>query len=534
MPSWVSTLGKSPATSWEDHPAARAEDHGRGRGGPPRGGNFRGRDERGAGAPGGRREGGGGGDYRRGGPPRGRDDDFRDQRPRPTPLPDGITASTEPEERALETLVHHVRVTKHAFSIFDAAKLLLGDGSRFKVKLVAEEGKPGLWRVPQDSSVWRSKDEAIAHVLGSPVIEKFYRAEEVEREAPRGNFQAIAVCGFSGTLLGPPNHHSYQAAVIRTHREKFANLPIETYRRRIRTEHDPALVEKWLESQRTAIQWVWLKDPALPKPERTRETKPETAAAEEPTPAGIPEPTDQAEQTEIADPTEPSDLSDPPEQSEPTETEEQLPPAAEESPVAVKGLVLASRQEMEAHFRANHVDRVIKEARHAYLPGNVEPSLVNPDLMRLVRVTVDIARSKPFAMTQRLCGSFERKGMKIFKRRGGKLFVCATRPKALAADVALSDGIRKLVDMVKAKQGITVPQLLAELAPLGDDGELTAERRQAMQDLHWLADEGYLIEYSDGVVTLGVQGEQAKAKPEKSEPAVEPAVEPADRSDLPA
>ena len=34
-------------------------------------------------------------------------------------------------------------------------------------------------------------------------------------EAPKGVWNAIAVCGFSGALLGPPNHHDFQRNVAR-------------------------------------------------------------------------------------------------------------------------------------------------------------------------------------------------------------------------------------------------------------------------------------------------------------------------------
>jgi hypothetical protein len=41
---------------------------------------------------------------------------------------------------------------------------------------------------------------------------------------------------------------------------------------------------------------------------------------------------------------------------------------------------------------------------------------------------------------------------------------------------------------------------------------LTDEQKAVIRDLHWLADEGYIIEYSDGTVFIGVQAEQAPKK----------------------
>jgi hypothetical protein len=415
-----------------------------------------------------------------------------------------------------------VRATKHAFSVFEASKLLLGHGGRYRIRLSVEEDKPSLWRVPADGSVWRTRDEAISHVFSSPVIGKYYRAVEVAREAPRGSFTSVAVCGFSGELIGPPNHHSYQPTVARLHREKFANLPMDAYRRRIRVEHDAALVEKWLDSQRKAIEWIWLKDPAARPAEQASESPlldaADTGALVESLETN--DATDPAQPVGESPETETTPLENPPVEGSETvdevapnsgtagmttaETSDEAP--AESLPI---GMILKTRAEMEAHFRTHHADRVLKEIRHAAVPGDIAPSSIQADLLRLVRITADIARSRPFAMTQKLCGAFERRGLKIFKRRGGKLFVSTARPKALDPDVTLSDGVRALVEKVKSTPGIKVPQLLEAIAPQpGDATELTPERRQAMQDLHWLAESGYLIEFSDGVVTLGVQGEK--------------------------
>ncbi|MFM7180578.1 MAG: hypothetical protein ACKO2G_03820, partial [Verrucomicrobiales bacterium] len=352
MPTWVNQLGQGSASSWEEHPAARDEERGdrrrdgqrgpgRGRdergfgggGGPPRGERRDFRDRReGGGPPRDRRDGGKGGFGRprqdarrddRGGDRR----DFRDQRP--PPLPEGISAAPEPDEKAVDALAAHVRTTKHAFSVFEASKLLLSHGSRYRIRLSVEEGKTSLWRVPADGSVWRTRDEAIAHVLSSVALDKYYRAIEVEREAPRGIFTSVAVCGFSGELIGPPNHHSYQPAVARLHREKFANLPMEAYRRRIRTEHDPALVEKWLESQRKSIEWIWLKDPATrpPKQEKVAETPEPTETV---VPDEVSEIAAESEATEVI----PAEAAAPESEVPPTEpvsSDEAEPASGEES-----------------------------------------------------------------------------------------------------------------------------------------------------------------------------------------------------------
>jgi hypothetical protein len=96
-------------------------------------------------------------------------------------------------------------------------------------------------------------------VLRSAALDEFYRVEEIELEAPKGEFASVAVCGMSGEIIAPPSHHSYQTGVIRLHRERFSNMSIEDFKRRIRVEANPELVAKWKENMSKGRRWVCLK-----------------------------------------------------------------------------------------------------------------------------------------------------------------------------------------------------------------------------------------------------------------------------------
>ncbi len=126
-------------------------------------------------------------------------------------------------------------------------------------------GPEELFQCVADNSLWLSRDEAIRHLLNSPTLTKYYRTETVASEAPKGNFTSIAVCGFSGTLLGPPNHHDFQRNVARLHRERFSDMPLERFKSRIRTEKDPELLQKWQEKQSTVTQYVPVTEEPLPE-----------------------------------------------------------------------------------------------------------------------------------------------------------------------------------------------------------------------------------------------------------------------------
>ena len=521
MPSWVANFGKEPPAK-QRYAEGEGDDRahrggGRGdrfsKGGRPGGerrfGNERGgerRDRFGKGAAGGgggppreRREGGGGGfgkgaggKFERRGPRgdrRGERDRFA-ERPERAPLPTDVTVGIEADERAVEMLAAHIRSMGRAFSMFDASRLVLADGARFHARFrCADERQTGFFQVPGDSAIFLSREEAVAHILNSGALGEYYRAEEIELEAPKGNFQSIGVCGMSGALLGPPSHHSYQAAILRVHRERFANVPLEDYKRRVRVESNPELVEKWKEQQKKGARWVYLKD----TPAEGQEAK-----------------------------------------------------------------SFSSRAEIEAHFRRTHADGAVIEIREAVLPGNVSRESLSHVLLILLRKAVDHARNHLFDFSQRLGFALEHRGLKLFKRRSGKLFVSRVRPRAIDPGTVFSERVTKVVELIKAQPGILLSKLVEaaapgaaapqEPAPLPErapaepspasDAEapsaeapappaassaptLSDEQVAVLKDLRWLADEGYIIEYSDGAVYLGVQGE----KPAEPEPKAETVAE---------
>lgn len=393
-----------------------------------------------------------------------------------------------------------IRTAGKAFSVFDAAKLVLTSNDRFAVKFtLAPDAGAKLLSIPMDGSLWLTRDEAVSHLLQSEVLHQFYKTEQIELEEPKGIFTSVAVCGTSGEILGPPNHHSYQTALHKLHRERFSNIPFEDYKRRVRTDNTPEAVEKWKESQKHGTQWVDLK-------------------------AEVPE--------------------------------------GGEAPR------FKTRTEMETHFRTHHAPSLIGEATEATVAGNIPRKHLSAGLFNALRHTVEEARKHLLPLAQRLCSSFEHHGLKLFKRRGGKLWVSRTRPRLLDSHITLSDRIAKMVTLIKDKPGISVKDLLSILVPntapsksapvpaaktpiamespkteSAAEAATTAdatgavesvtevstpppapaepaaafaeppdERLQALKDLHWLNSEGYIIEYSDGVVFPGVT-EPPPAKP---------------------
>lgn len=484
MPAWISGMGSTTNLSkYEEREERGPRRDGDRRGGPPQrrdGGGFGGGQSRDRGdsrPP--RRDGppGQGGGPRRDGPPgQGGPRQDRDQRGGPrrfgnrddarpqrdwVEIPRDIQVTIEPEDKAAEALASHIRTSGHAFSMFDAARLVLAGADRFRARFTcAPERTSGLF-VSADGGLFLTRDEAAQHVLRSGALETFYRTEEIELEEPKGDFKSVGVCGMSGELIGPPSHHSYQSTIIRLHRERFSNMPLEDYKRRVRVESDPELVTKWKENLKKGQRWIWLKD-------------------------------------------------QPAEGAEPT--------------------TLNSRAEMEAHFRRMHGDDAVKEVREAAVIGNIDKAMLTHVFFILLRNAVETARKHLFEMSQKLGGSFERRGLKLFKRRAGKLFVCRVKPKAIDSGMVFSERVTKIVEVLKGKSGIMLHDLVESICPspasaAPAEGEaaakpvLTDEQITVIKDIRWLANEGYVIEYSDGMVFLGVQGEPQTVKTAPEAPA---------------
>ncbi|MCB1099462.1 MAG: hypothetical protein KDN22_28080 [Verrucomicrobiae bacterium] len=232
---------------------ARRPDQGQGR---RPGGN---RDPRGGGNR--DRRGGKGGDFRGGG--RGRDDRFRE------PLPAGVEARFLAETAGVESLARQIKATGRAYSVFDLAKLVLSARERYTVEFVRTKDAPESTRFFQcklDNSLWLSKEDALRHAMNSEGLAEYYTVEEVETEGPKGNFSVVAVCGMSGVLLGPPNHHDYQRDLVQLHQERFANMHIEGFKRRIRMEKDEAIIEQWKAQKSKETHYTYQKAPEGTEP----------------------------------------------------------------------------------------------------------------------------------------------------------------------------------------------------------------------------------------------------------------------------
>ncbi len=209
------------------------------------------------------------GDWDRGGAPRG-------PRTEALPPPFPVEVTFVPERAGLIAIARRIAKVGRAFSLFDVASLFLSQPDYFTLKLnaisepavssgpgPAPEGaapppapvaaapavKTTLFQCRECKQIFADRAQAVSHAMARH-LEAFYKREELVVDPPQGAFTAVARCGFSGELLGPPNYHSFSDRVMELHQTRYSHLSLDEYRRRIENVHDAALLEQWKEQMK--------------------------------------------------------------------------------------------------------------------------------------------------------------------------------------------------------------------------------------------------------------------------------------------
>ena len=194
-----------------------------------------------------------------------RDDRRERERAEPPALLPEIAVTFLPDEKGVESLARQIKMTGRAYPLFQIAQLVLQKPERYAVSLAVKKKSDGAVAQPLfvcalDDTPWLSGDEAIAHVLKNHFA-TFYRAERTATEPPKGTYTFVAQCGMSGVILGPPNHHDYQNRLRKLHADRFARMPFDVFKGRVKIVKDEAVVKKWVEEQSFKTEYTVLNVP---------------------------------------------------------------------------------------------------------------------------------------------------------------------------------------------------------------------------------------------------------------------------------
>lgn len=183
-----------------------------------------------------------------------------------------------PEDKPFTVLAKAIKNSARTYILFEVAKIILEKPERFLVvisplqkkdkagkPIPSNEPLPPLYLSVPDGLPFLNEQDAFAHVFKNH-LDKFFSLEEVEVEAPKGNFTMIAKCGFTGELLAPPNYHAYQQILRDHHATNFPKMAFEKFMSRIETVKDPEAINAWIEKMKKVTRYT-LKDRRDDEPE---------------------------------------------------------------------------------------------------------------------------------------------------------------------------------------------------------------------------------------------------------------------------
>ncbi len=177
------------------------------------------------------------------------------QRELPAPA-EGFRVELRPANSILELFAANIQKQKRALPLIDLARVVMGDKARYDLVFMKLENGPMLIHSTKgDQACWLTEAEALAYLWKAPWFSELYTREEIEVEAPKGNFNAVAVCSLGGELIGPVTWHGYQAALMNLYRNKYSTMPLDVFKNRISVDKTEESVAAWVQAASHKTVW---------------------------------------------------------------------------------------------------------------------------------------------------------------------------------------------------------------------------------------------------------------------------------------
>lgn len=195
--------------------------------------------------------------------------------------------------------------------------------------------------------------------------------------------------------------------------------------------------------------------------------------------------------------------------------------------------VLASMDEVVAHFKAHHLKKTLETNETLQLRATAGLQNPNKAVRKLIQFYLEDQQKFPLESATILGRMFSRQGLHVFKfaRNDGArplLYISVARPCYLNENEILSKEIQRIMDFVRATPDCTRKKLVESLRPKTESkpvplqsssaeepsapssetepdsfptaNQWTPEEKAIIADLHWLIHEGHVIEFSDGKI----------------------------------
>ena len=177
--------------------------------------------------------------------------------------------------------------------------------------------------------------------------------------------------------------------------------------------------------------------------------------------------------------------------------------------------VFVDRSELEKHVRAEHLDQLVTAVNRVELTGPMSRRVSEPRLLEVVRLAWESERRFPINTVNELRPLLVKAGLHFFKHKKGVTFITRIKLNRFESTTHLSELLQKIVAFLRTHEGATRKQLAANLAPV--------DETQLASDLHWLIQDGYVVEFHDGKLWAleekpSQQPSRAPAKPVAATP----------------
>lgn len=387
------------------------------------------------------------------------------------PLP-ALNVSILPEEKGVEALARQIKLTGRAYPLFDIGFLIIKRPERYIVRFEVQKGAEGAAAQPLficrlDDTLWLSEQDAVNHIL-TKHFDTFYQTEKTATDKPKGVYTFVAQCGISGVVLGPPNYHDYQNKLRHLHQERFARMPFEAFKARVRIVKDEEVVKKWLEDQSWKTEFI---------------------------PLNVPEPVKLANREAVERHFRETHLAN---IVQSVESHTIIGTAAQNIPMGPLRALFRRNLEEQLKFPLKLVTVLSQQfAGHGLQFFKVDKTVTHVAVARPHYLDLAVT---PVSESIKSIIEFINKTEKCTRRKVYEAL--APAPAAPAAPEAVA----------APAEGEAKPAAPAE-APL------TPEQTAVTQDLHWLIHQGHVIEFANGIIETA---KKPGPKPEKQQQAQQP------------
>ncbi len=345
-----------------------------------------------------------------------------------------------PEQKALGGVIRRIQTSHRAFPLRDIAGLFLDNPASCLIRIepLKDQQLP-LFQCKICGLPALSEVELRNHVLAKHLPD-FFDVEEVDCEPPTGVFNCVAKCGLSGELLGPPNHHSFNAKVQELLRTRYATLSEEAFRARIEMVRDAEVIEQW--RQQCTKKKVYRRKDFVPP------------------------------------------VSEAPAEGESSEPLPKAPPL--------------SREAAEALFIREILPKQMSAVRHLVCTASVAMQTPSKPLFFAFKDALHRERRFPASLFFALRGAFRHRKLHLFRVNDAKGadFVMLRVPAALEP-TSMVQTLKDVLAYIVEHPACTKQEMLTAL---GGDNETV--RKELLVQLAWLIEKSHVIEFYNDVLSV--------------------------------